>query len=78
MEVILDGAPHVLLADAARELQTTPLRILMLIKRKVMKGVQVDGEWYVDTTTFGCFQSHDTADGKSVGCSSGCSGCSGH
>ena len=78
MAVLIDGAPHVPVADAARELRTTPLRILMLIKRDVMKGVQVDGEWYVDATTFGCFKSHDTDEGKSGGCSSACSSCSGH
>lgn len=77
MAVVLNGTLHIPLADAARELHTTPLRILMLIKREVMKGEQVEGEWYVDVTTFGCFQAHDSVDGKN-GCSSGCSGCSGH
>ena len=78
MAIDIDGKPHVPVAEAAVELHTTPLRILMLIKRDVMKGIQVEGEWYVDTTTFGCFRAHDTDEGKGGGCSSGCGGCSGH
>ena len=49
IELILDGAPHLPIAGAAERLQTTPLRILMLIKQEVLAGRQVDGEWFVDS-----------------------------
>lgn len=35
------------LADAARELGTTPLRLLMLVKQGSLAGEMVDGEWFV-------------------------------
>lgn len=76
MEIIIEGAPHIPIAAAAEELKTTHLRILMLIKQKVMKGCQVDGEWYVDRNTLGCFKSHDTDGAAPGGCGS-CSGCTG-
>lgn len=77
MEIIIEGIPHIPIADAVRELKTTQLRILMLIKQNVMKGCQVDGEWYVDKSTLGCFRSHDTEVNGTSGCGT-CSGCTGH
>lgn len=76
METIIDGTPHIPIAAAATELKTTNVRILMLIKQKVMKGRLVDGEWYVDKNTLGCFRSHDVESEAPGGCGT-CSGCKG-
>jgi hypothetical protein len=72
MEKIINGVPHIPIEDVARELNTTHLRLLMLIKRDVMKGCQVDGEWYVEKGTIGCFRSYETDDAKPGGCKGTC------
>ena len=76
MEVIIEGTPHIPIATAAEELKTTHPRILMLIRQKVMKGRQVDGEWYVEKSTLGCFRSLDE-NLEQGGCRSSCTGCRG-
>ena len=48
-EVIVDGACHEPIAVAANRLQTTHLRVLMLVKQKALAGRQVDGEWFVNS-----------------------------
>lgn len=76
METIIEGTPHIPIAEAAAELRTTPLRILMLIKQDVMKGCQLEEEWYVDRNTLGCFRSQDMDQKEHGGCGT-CSGCQG-
>ncbi len=44
MEIVIEGIPYIPIAEATEELQTTHLRILMLLKHKVVTGRQVDGE----------------------------------
>ncbi len=76
MEVILRGIPHIPIKCAATELQTTHLRILMLIKQQVMAGCQVDGEWFVEKSSLDCFRSYDKDDSAvSKKCFSSCRGC---
>ena len=72
MEKIINGVTHIPIEDAARELKTTHLRILMLVRQDVMKGCQVDGEWYVEKGTMGCFISYETEAAKAGGCKGGC------
>ena len=36
------------ISEAAKSLQTTPLNILMHIKKGLLKGVENDGAWYVE------------------------------
>jgi hypothetical protein len=72
MEKIINGIPHIPIEDVARELKTTHLRLLMLIRRDVMKGCQMDGEWYVEKDTIGCFRAYDTDDVKPGGCKGTC------
>jgi hypothetical protein len=76
MEVIFGGLPHIPIEAAAAELHTTSLRILMLIKRKVMAGCRIDGEWYVEKSSLACFRSYDADVSEGKSCSS-CSGCKG-
>jgi hypothetical protein len=78
MEKIINGVPHIPIEEAAGELKTTHLRLLMLIKRDVMRGCQVDGEWYVEKATIGCFRSYESDDSKPGGCKGTCAsgGCS--
>jgi hypothetical protein len=75
MEILIEGIPHIPITDAAKDLKTTPARILMLIKQNVLKGCPVEGEWYVDKNTLGCFRSHDLRGKEPGGCGSSCNGC---
>ena len=35
------------LAEAARELETTHLRLLMLVKQGTLAGEMIEGEWFI-------------------------------
>lgn len=81
MEYIVDGIPHVPIAEAARELRTTHLKVLMLLKGKELSGCQVDGEWYVELSSLDCLKRHGIEPVKRAGCASSCNpsacGCTG-
>jgi hypothetical protein len=72
MELIIEETQYIPITEAARELKTTHLRILMLIRRNLMKGCQVDGEWYVEKCESACFRELEKKAAKPVGCSTSC------
>jgi len=65
--------------EAARRLQTTPLNILMHLKRGLLKGVEEDDHWQIDAQSLAELQDK-TGGGKATDvCASGCNkkhGCS--
>ncbi len=67
------------LEDAAKRLQTTPLNVLMHLKRGLLAGVEEDGLWQIDVTSLAALL-EKTGGGKAANvCASGCSkkhGCS--
>ena len=77
MARIIHSISYLTADEAAETLQTTPTRILMLLKGKALDGMQVDGEWFVASDSVSCFKTH----GKDLkiikGCASSCtsSGC---
>jgi hypothetical protein len=79
MEKEIEGIPHMELDDAARELGTTPLRILMLIRQGVMEGRWAEEQWFVAKPTLACFRSFTTDPGRTRKCGDACSsgGCEG-
>jgi hypothetical protein len=79
MEKNIEGIPHIPLEDAARELGTTPPRILMLIRQGMMKGRVEDDEWYVAKPTLACFRSFEKDAERPRKCAASCSpgGCGG-
>lgn len=44
--------------EAAAVLGTTRLRVMMLIKEGMLKGVEHGGEWLVDRESLACFKAH--------------------
>lgn len=65
--------------EAATELGTTRLRIMMLIKEKVLKGMEEGGEWFVDRESLECFKAHGGDATSLRSCRTSCGGsCSGH
>jgi hypothetical protein len=60
------------LSDAAKVMQTTPLNVLMHIKRGLLKGVEEKGQWMVDHESMKALLAK-TGGGKADDvCSSGC------
>jgi hypothetical protein len=66
-------------AEAAAELGTTHLRILMLIKEGMLEGVQDRGEWFVSRESLVCFKAHGGDAHARRTCRTSCGGsCGGH
>jgi hypothetical protein len=64
---------RITITEAARRLQTTPLNVLMHIKRGLLKGVEENGVWLVDCVSLGGLQAR-TGGGKAHDvCASACS-----
>ena len=71
------------IATVAEKLNTTPLNVLMHIKRGLLQGVEDDGAWLVDSQSFvallaktGGSKVEDvcaSSCGKKHACSGGCS-----
>lgn len=60
------------IAEAAQRLQTTPLNVLMHIKRGLLKGVEENGAWLVDGAGLDALQAR-TGGGKAADvCASQC------
>ena len=66
-------------AESAEALATTPTKILMLLKNRVLKGREIVGEWFIDADSLACCKAHGidmkTVKGCVSYCSSGGCGC---
>lgn len=69
------------LFEAAKELKTTHLKVLMLLKQNALTGDMIDGEWYVDRVSLDCFLEHGADLQAPGGCRTSCNakscGCGG-
>lgn len=74
------GTEKIHLAKAAEELQTTEMKILMLLKNKAIIGEEISGEWYINRDSLECYKSHGKDIKVEMGCKSYCSsgGCGCH
>lgn len=72
MGIIIEGILHIPIVEAAEELQTTHLRILMLLKHGVATGCQVDGEWYIEKNSLACLKSNGMDRLEPAGCAASC------
>lgn len=81
METMTEGTPHVTIEEAARELGTTHLRVLMLLKHRVLSGSQVAGAWYVERTSLDTLKEDGLPGMEPAGCRASCTasscGCNG-
>ena len=71
----INGSLYVPAAEAAEQLSTTQLKILMLIKQKLLCGEMVDGEWYVTRESVAAYDPEEEGPVKQHECRSGCGGC---
>jgi hypothetical protein len=62
-----------LLEDAAAELATTGLRLLMLIREGKLAGIETDGEWRISRESLERLKSIGIAQPEPKGCGAACS-----
>lgn len=73
------GTSFVPLAEAAKLLETTDMRILMMLKNNELQGKFEDNTWYVDRSSLLLCNKPKASDIVKPGCGGGCgSGCGGH
>jgi len=68
-----DDSEKLHIAKAAEELQTTEMKILMLLKSKAVIGEEIEGEWYVNRDSLECYKSHGKDMKVEMGCKTYCS-----
>ncbi|BCR03772.1 hypothetical protein DESUT3_08410 [Desulfuromonas versatilis] len=71
---------EVSLEEAAAVLQTTKLNVLMHLKRKLLEGTELDGNWRISRSSLEALKLKTASEGKAVVCRSHCSsagGCGG-
>ncbi|MEZ4600079.1 MAG: hypothetical protein R2940_09880 [Syntrophotaleaceae bacterium] len=59
--------------EVAKTLGTTPLNVLLFIKRGQLKGREEEGQWLVDRDSFAAFMETPAARIGSAPCRSACS-----
>ena len=77
------GTNFVPIIEAAKLLETTEMRLLMMLKKNELQGKMVEETWYVDRSSLKLCEKPKAADiVKAGGCGGGCSGnssgCGGH
>lgn len=69
----IDGIEYLTAAEAATHLNTTPLRVLMLVKEQQLMGRQVGDAWYISRPSLDCVAVHGIGRPAAKGCHSQCS-----
>lgn len=74
------GTTFISVRDAAALLETTEMRVLMMLRQKVLVGRLEENGWEVDRSSLqGCRRPQADEVVRSGGCGGGCgSGCGGH
>lgn len=76
------GTAFVPIVEAAKLMETTEMRVLMMLKKKELEGKLEDDAWYVDRASLQLCGKPKAADiVRPGGCGGGCgsgSGCGGH
>ncbi|GFO55097.1 hypothetical protein GMSM_21040 [Geomonas sp. Red276] len=78
MTLMVDGIEYVPVADAAVQLATTELKVLMLVRQNALCGTQVEGGWFVTSDSLATYQPSAPAEHPATGCGGGCRGCGAH
>jgi hypothetical protein len=58
--------------EAARELGTTPTKVLMMLRSKALSGCEADGEWRVGASSLACAKTHGVDRKEVAGCAAYC------
>jgi hypothetical protein len=73
MDKSAETKPDLSVEEVAKTLGTTPLNVLLFVKRGHLKGKEVDGRWFVDPESFAEFLQTPAARDGSAPCRSACS-----
>lgn len=70
----------VTVAEAAEELATTQVKVLMLLKQKDLEGKLVNEEWAISRNSLDCLKKHGLKPAAQASCRTSCqaSGCGCH
>lgn len=69
---------YVSVKEAASLLETTEIRVLMMLKKKELAGRMEDEAWYVDRSSLQLCARPKAGDIVKPGCGGGCGGGCGH
>lgn len=69
----MSHATKIVLAEAASRLKSTPLNVLMHIKRGLLTAEEIDGQWWIDGASLAEFQQHHQGKSAANLCQSSCS-----
>ena len=74
------GTSFIPIAEAAHLLETTEMRVLMMLKKKELEGKLEDEAWYVERSSLRLCEKPKAADIVKAGCGGGCGsgGCGEH
>ena len=72
------GTLLISICEAARLLETTETRVLMLLKKKELVGKMEGESWYVDSHSLELWERSSPTDLVKTGCGGGCGNCGGH
>lgn len=72
MEKSIMNDERITVSEAAAELGTTRLRLLMLLREGVVEGEQVDGEWYLSRASLDAIRAKGGPAPVSPSCRTSC------
>lgn len=70
--MVIDGRHYMTTKAAAQALATTAMRVLMLMRKKELVGVQLEGEWLVAADSVDHCLARGTEVNGAVGCATFC------
>ena len=68
----MDNETVVTIAEAAVELSTTEVKVLMLLKHKDLEGELVDEEWVISRNSLDCLKKHGIRSSEKTSCRTSC------
>lgn len=71
---MMQSTKRLSIIQVAELLNTTPLNVLMHIKRGLLQGIEEDGDWQVERASLEALQAKTGGARATEVCASGCSG----
>lgn len=71
-EDVMSKDDRIFIEDAAKDVGSTPVRLLMLIKQGVIRGELQGGQWYVDREVLEGFAKADGDNRPILACAASC------
>lgn len=75
MAMIIEDVSYLTAIEAAEILNTTSMRVLMLIKQQALTGILQDGQWLVKSDSVLAWKTAPPEQKEQKVCASSCTGC---